>query len=126
MSSRRQGLALGIQKSGIPTASLLGGLAVPAVGLTIGWSWAFVLGGLLAFAVSLGVPAIAAAPSAEGGPGRGIRSRVSSEAVWMIRSTRWDSMVRSRSLMSPMSPLTKSTEPLSSRSARLRSLKAMS
>ena len=69
VSSRRQGLALGIQKSGIPTASLLGGLAVPAVGLTIGWSWAFVLGGLLAFAVSLGVPAIGAAPSAEGGSG---------------------------------------------------------
>ena len=69
VSDRRQGLALGIQKSGIPTASLLAGLAVPAVGLTIGWSWAFVLGGLLAFAVSLGVPAVGAAPSAEGGPG---------------------------------------------------------
>ena len=75
VSSRRQGLALGIQKSGIPTASLLGGLAVPTVGLTIGWSWAFVLGGLLAFAVSLGVPAIGAAPPAEGGPGPAGRPR---------------------------------------------------
>ena len=60
--SRRQGLALGIQKSGIPTASLLAGLAIPAVGLTIGWNWAFVLGGLFAFGVSLGVPAVAAVP----------------------------------------------------------------
>ena len=58
--------------------------------------------------------------------GRGIRSRVSSDAVWTIRSTPWDSMARSRSPMSPMSPFTKSTEPASSRSARLRSLKAMS
>ena len=66
VSDRRQGLALGIQKSGIPTASLLGGLAIPTVGLTIGWSWAFVLGGLFAFGVSLGVPAVAAPSPAPG------------------------------------------------------------
>ena len=60
--SRRQGLALGIQKSGIPTASLLAGLAIPTVGLTIGWRWAFVGGGLFAFGVSLGVPAVPRAP----------------------------------------------------------------
>lgn len=63
VASRRQGLALGIQKAGIPTASLLAGLAVPTVGLTIGWNWAFALGGLLALAVSLGVPAIGGRPS---------------------------------------------------------------
>ena len=69
VSAGRMGLALGIQKSGIPTASLLAGLAVPTVGLTIGWSWAFVLAGVLAFAVSLGVPSVGAAPQAAGGPG---------------------------------------------------------
>ena len=69
VSNRRQGLALGIQKSGIPTASLLAGLAVPTVGLTIGWSWGFVLGGLLALAVSLGVPALGGAPSTAIKPG---------------------------------------------------------
>lgn len=61
--NRRQGLALGVQKAGVPTASLLAGLAVPTVGLTIGWSWAFALGGLLALAVSLGVPSIGDGPS---------------------------------------------------------------
>ena len=69
VSSRRQGLALGIQKSGIPAASLLAGLAIPTVGLTIGWSWAFALGGLLAFGVSLGVPAVGGTPLA------GVRNR---------------------------------------------------
>ena len=64
IAARRHGLALGVQKSGIPAASLLGGLAVPTVGLTIGWSWAFVIGGLLAFAVSVRVPAIAEGPTA--------------------------------------------------------------
>ena len=55
ISPGRMGLALGVQKSGIPTASLLAGLAVPTIGLTIGWNWAFVLAGVLAFAVSLSV-----------------------------------------------------------------------
>ncbi len=69
VSSRRQGLALGIQKSGIPTASLLGGLAIPTVGLTIGWSWAFVLGGLLALGLLMGVPTVDQAPPAVTGDG---------------------------------------------------------
>ncbi|MXZ53507.1 MAG: MFS transporter [Acidimicrobiaceae bacterium] len=64
VASRRQGLALGIQKSGIPAASLLAGLAIPTVGLTIGWNWAFVLGGLLAFGMLLGVPAVGQRPPA--------------------------------------------------------------
>ena len=75
VSSGRQGLALGIQKSGIPAASLLAGLAIPTVGLTIGWHWAFVLGGLLAFVVSLGVPAVGETPPAAG------RGAVSSREV---------------------------------------------
>ena len=36
-----QGLAFGIQMSAIPFAALLGGLAVPTIGLTVGWRWAF-------------------------------------------------------------------------------------
>jgi MFS family permease len=40
----RQGLAYGIKQSAIPLAGLLAGLAVPVIGLTIGWRWAFVLG----------------------------------------------------------------------------------
>ncbi len=67
VSNRRQGLALGIQKSGIPTASLLAGLAIPTVGLTIGWSWAFPLSGLFAFGVLLFVPAVTGPPAAASG-----------------------------------------------------------
>ncbi len=66
VSMRRQGLALGIQKSGIPAASLLAGLAIPTVALTIGWRWAFVLGGLLACGVTLGVPSVGGTPVASG------------------------------------------------------------
>lgn len=73
----RQGLAIGVQKSGIPAAALLGGLAVPTLGLTVGWSWAFVIGALLALAASAYVPSVppkperpaeAGAAEAENGP----------------------------------------------------------
>ena len=47
----RLGLALGIQKSAIPAAALLGGLAVP-IAADVGWRWAFAAGAAFAlFAV---------------------------------------------------------------------------
>jgi MFS family permease len=38
----RLGLAISIKQSGMPIASMLSGLAVPAIALTLGWRWAFV------------------------------------------------------------------------------------
>lgn len=52
----RQGLAFGIKQSAIPLSSLLGGLAVPAIGVTIGWQWAFGLAAVVALSASLAVP----------------------------------------------------------------------
>lgn len=43
----RQGLAFGIKQSGPPLAGLLAGASVPVIGLTLGWRWGFVAGGLL-------------------------------------------------------------------------------
>lgn len=37
----RQGVAYGAKQSAIPVASMLAGLAVPVLGLTFGWRWAF-------------------------------------------------------------------------------------
>jgi MFS family permease len=37
----RQGTAYGAKQSAIPIASMLAGLAVPALALTVGWRWAF-------------------------------------------------------------------------------------
>jgi predicted MFS family arabinose efflux permease len=39
-----RGLAFGIKQASVPLASFLAGAAVPALGLTIGWRWAFLLG----------------------------------------------------------------------------------
>jgi MFS family permease len=43
----RLGTAFAVKQSGIPAATLLGGLAVPTIALTAGWRWAFVAGALL-------------------------------------------------------------------------------
>jgi predicted MFS family arabinose efflux permease len=48
ITPRRQGLAFGLKQSAGPVAVLLAGLAVPTLGLTIGWRWAFGLAIILA------------------------------------------------------------------------------
>lgn len=56
LPAEHQGLTFGLKEASIPLTFLLGGLAIPAVALTIGWRWAFVLGTalpLLAAAVLL-------------------------------------------------------------------------
>ncbi|MGE0511688.1 MAG: MFS transporter [Acidimicrobiia bacterium] len=47
---RRHGLAFAIKQSAIPGATLLGGLAVPTIALTVGWRWAYVGGAAIALA----------------------------------------------------------------------------
>ncbi|HEX9888513.1 MAG TPA: MFS transporter [Nitriliruptorales bacterium] len=43
MPTARQGLTFGIKQTATPVAGMMAGLAVPAVALTIGWRWAFVM-----------------------------------------------------------------------------------
>lgn len=53
----RQGLGFGVKQSAPRLATLLAGLAVPALGLTIGWRWAFVLTGIAALLIAVWLPA---------------------------------------------------------------------
>ncbi len=41
IDEQHQGMAFGIKQSAIPLSMLIGGMAVPAVALTIGWRWAY-------------------------------------------------------------------------------------
>lgn len=52
----RQGLAFGIKEASIPVATLVAGLAVPTIALTVGWRWAFLAGVLPLALVLLGLP----------------------------------------------------------------------
>lgn len=50
------GFAFGIKQAAVPMAVLVSGFAVPAVALTLGWRWAFVIAAALAFVTSLAMP----------------------------------------------------------------------
>ncbi|MQA80100.1 MAG: MFS transporter [Streptosporangiales bacterium] len=58
--AHRLGFAFGVKQSAVPTATLLAGAAVPVVGLTIGWRWAFA--GAALVAVTLLVVVAVSAP----------------------------------------------------------------
>lgn len=57
----RLGFAFALKQSGMPLASLLGGAAVPALAITVGWRAAYAAGLLLAVGVLLAIPADVAA-----------------------------------------------------------------
>ena len=52
----RKALAFGIKQASIPAATLLSGAAVPLIGLTVGWRWAFAVGAAGALVVALIMP----------------------------------------------------------------------
>jgi MFS family permease len=56
VSPDRQGLAFGVKQSAPTTGSLLAGFAVPAIGLTVGWRWAYIAGAVGAALVAVSVP----------------------------------------------------------------------
>jgi MFS family permease len=60
MPANRLGLSFGVKQASVPLATLLAGVAVPAVALTVGWRWAFVI------AAGLALTALAAAPRGSG------------------------------------------------------------
>lgn|SRR5215207_933528 len=52
----RQGLAFGVKQAAVPAATLLAGVAVPVLGLTVGWRWSFALAGALVLLALLLTP----------------------------------------------------------------------
>lgn len=59
----RQGWSLAMKQAGVPAGTLLGGLAVPVLGVTVGWRWAFVVAAFGAAATAVVVPVDAVAPA---------------------------------------------------------------
>lgn len=47
----RRGIAFGVKQSAAPASTMLGGLSVPLIALTVGWRWAYVMVAVLAVAV---------------------------------------------------------------------------
>jgi MFS family permease len=57
-----QGLAFGVKEASIPAATLVAGLAVPSIALTVGWRWAFAAGILPLTAVIVLLPGLPMGP----------------------------------------------------------------
>jgi len=66
----RQGLAFGLKHSSIPIASLLAGLSVPAIALTVGWRWAYAAAAALAAVVLVAIPGSSGRPTERRPQGR--------------------------------------------------------
>lgn len=64
VEERRRGIAFGIKQAGIPAATLLGGISVPLIGLSLGWRWAFALGSAIALLAMTTIPQAVAHMSA--------------------------------------------------------------
>ncbi|MDE0802411.1 MAG: MFS transporter [Acidimicrobiales bacterium] len=58
----RQGWSMAMKQAGVPAGTLLGGLAVPVLGVTVGWRWAYVAAALGAVVTVALVPVDAVAP----------------------------------------------------------------
>lgn len=79
VTEQRLGLAFGIKQSSIPSATLLGGLAVPGIALVAGWRWAVAAAVALAVLILIWTQVtgrdarIGARPTAaEGAPDKGL------------------------------------------------------
>ena len=65
----RRGMAFGINQAAIPLSTLLAGLAVPAVALTVGWRWSFAIALVLPL-IAISAASIATPRAAEARPAR--------------------------------------------------------
>lgn len=77
---RRQGVGFAIKQSAGPYATMLAGAAVPLLGLTVGWRWAFVAAAVAALPIIAGWNIQQDA----GHFSRGLRSDVPGNAVWIL------------------------------------------
>lgn len=55
-SATRQGVLFGMKHAGIPSSTLIAGVAIPAIVAPLGWRWAYALSALVAVTVFLLVP----------------------------------------------------------------------
>lgn len=77
----RYGLLFGLKHVAAPMAAVLGGLAVPTFGLTVGWRWAYAAAGAIALASSAVVPRDGGRPGGDRGTTRSSRL---STPVWTL------------------------------------------
>lgn len=82
---RRQGLTFGVKEASIPTATLVAGLAVPTLAVTVGWRWAFLAGLIPLTALALLLPLLdSARPGTSAGDGPAEVAPLSPRALLLV------------------------------------------
>lgn len=79
IASNKMGLAFGIKQSAIPLAGMLAGLALPLLGLSVGWRATYLLAALGCLPVILLLRQVAPVAS-----GRGRRPRTGDAPIWVL------------------------------------------
>jgi MFS family permease len=64
----RQGIAFAVKQSAIPVSTLLAGIAVPTIALTVGWKWAFAGASVVALFAAASVPNLPEPPRDRAAP----------------------------------------------------------
>jgi predicted MFS family arabinose efflux permease len=83
IAPRHLAMAISIKTSATPVALLAGGAAVPAVALTIGWRWVFLVGAALPLAAYLSLPRPSTASSSARVTSRA-SGRAAQRRVWRL------------------------------------------
>ncbi len=56
VSPNRRGFALGVKQAAIPVSTLLSGLAVPSIALTVGWRYAYLFASIFSILIAASIP----------------------------------------------------------------------
>jgi MFS family permease len=70
VAGHRHGVAFGAQQAGAPLASLLAGLALPALAIPFGWRWAFLATAVVAIGAAVAAPQSAGSARRSAAPAR--------------------------------------------------------
>lgn len=85
--SERLGWAFGLKQSATPVASMLAGLAVPMLALSVGWRYAFLANALLALAVVIAVGKRLPGPNPSAGTTRPTKARLENRRMVLLFAT---------------------------------------
>jgi MFS family permease len=92
----RRGFAYSVKQASLPAASLLAGLGVPIVVLTVGWRWVFVAGLLL---IPVALPLLTGLPASSGRAEREPSQAASRKSTVRTRPQRRDDIEHHQAVM---------------------------